>query len=242
MNEPTPITIENKSFTWAPDGKQETPPVTTTMIDGNPTMTKEQNDALLAQINVAKVYEEMKPKTDAAIIESMANERAAREPLPGVTEFAFTNEPLTVKTSIGKVTIRPMVSYDINIFKLINSPFYQIIMGDKEESKDGLFADAEESYELIYQFTTPVKEVYKAYKKGKDTFRDIVMEEVAFKYNPADASLLVNEIMKHIFHVNLTRVQFDAPAEPVADSAVSKNPMVQELKKNQPPNTNTLSN
>ena len=164
---------------------------------------------------IQDALEATKPKIEEAVMHSLSNERASREPLPSVAETLFDNNPLTVKTSIGEVVIRPMVAYDINIFKLINSPFYRIMLGDKTNENDPnqLFADDEESYELIYQFTHSPKETYKLFKNGKEVYKDKVIEEVACVYNPSDAALLVEQIMQHIFHVQLAKVNFDAPSQ-----------------------------
>ena len=61
-----------------------------------------------------------------------------------------------------------MKAIDITIFKLIESPFYKMIMGDvKSESGDEvikeLFADEETIYLFVYQFINPAKEIYRAY-------------------------------------------------------------------------------
>ena len=177
-------------------------------------MNKLEADKIISQLNPDKVLEDSKPKSEAAIMESMSNERANREPLPGPAADIFNVEPLVVKTSIGDVTIRPMVSFDINIFKTINSPFYEIIMqSNPKEEMAKLFTSEEESYELIFQFTNSPKFIYNLFKKGLDVFRDTVMEEVAFKYNPVDAALLMSKIMEHIFKINMARIGFESPPE-----------------------------
>lgn len=184
------------------------------VASGNqPHISKVEHDRIIAAMNPDKIIAENKPKTEEAIMESLSNERASREPLPGPAEFIFNNDPLTVKTSIGEVVIRPMKAYDINIFKLINSPFYRVIMNDIENGQSSMFTTEEESYELIYQFTHPCKDVYQLFKRGPEVFRDVVIEEVAFVYNPQDAALLVEKIMSHIFQVNMARTNFDVAAQ-----------------------------
>lgn len=203
-----------------------------------PPMTTDQQDALIEQTRIVgeapkmdankaaeilksldpkKIIEGSKDKIVEAQMASLANERAAREPLPGAYVNAFNKEPLVVKTSIGDITIRNMVLYDINVFRLIDSPFYKIIMGDSvstpDTNKNALFSTEEEAIELIYQFTHPVKEVYQLFKQGREAFKDTVMEEVAFKYNPIDAALLVEKIMLHVFDVQMAKVNFEASPE-----------------------------
>ena len=188
----------------------------TNTVGGIPQMNKLEADKIISQLNPDKVLEDSKPKSEAAIMESMSNERANREPLPGAYVNAFNKEPLVVQTSIGPVTIRSMVLYDINVFRTINSPFYRIIMGDNaltSDNKDSLFTTEEEAIELIYQFTHPVKEVYYLFKQGREKFKDKIMEEVAFKYNPIDAALLVEKIMLHVFDVQMAKINFESPPE-----------------------------
>jgi hypothetical protein len=179
-------------------------------------MNVDEADTILKALDRKKIIAGSKDKMDSAIMESMSNERAAHEPLPGPATYIFNVEPLTVKISTGEeITIRPMVSFDINIFKTINSPFYEIIMQtEAKEAMTKLFTSEEESYEMIYQFTHSPKQIYYLFKKGLEVFKDAVMEEVAFKYNPADAALLVSKIMEHIFQVQLARVNFESAPEP----------------------------
>ena len=184
-------------------------------INSAPKMTVEDANKILTSLDPQKILDANKDKIEEAVMESAANERASREPLPGPAGDIFETEPLVVKTSQGDVTIRPMVAYDINCFSKINSPFYRILMGDTKTMKDtnNLFTTEEESYELVYQFTHPCKEIYKLLKQGLDVFKDKVMEEIAFKYNPVDAAKLVEAIMSHIFRVNMARVNFDVPEQ-----------------------------
>lgn len=190
-----------------------------------PKIDKREAERILSKINVSEVIKGATPQIEEAQLASMANERAAREPLPGAYGDVFDTQPIQVHTSVGDVTIRPMVAYDINIFKLINSPFYQIMMGDKvQRSVDNqLFATEEESYEMIFQFTHSPKVCYELFKKGKDAYRDKVMEEVSFVYNPAEAAMLVEKIMEHIFKVNMAKVSFEAPETPDVDVGGKKN-------------------
>lgn len=183
----------------------------------------------------------VKSKIIDAQMRSDANERAVREPIPAVVDDVFDNTPLTVKTSRGEVVIRPMVAYDINIFKLINSPFYRIMVETitDENRKARLFAEDEEWYELVYQFTHPAHEVYKLFKRGPEVYKDTVMESIACAYSPADVVLLRDSVMLHIFKVNMTRVAFEASAptaEPPQDTTKYATPelaaQVAEVKKN----------
>jgi hypothetical protein len=145
---------------------------------------------------------------------SIANERASREPIPGVTAEAFnSDETVIVNTSVGDVKIRKMVIADMTIFKLTDSPFYKLMMGDinVDESDDmlkKLFPDEEYLNSLVYQFTTPVKDVYKLVKKSKEEYYETVTEHVGFIYQPTDILNIVDAIIKHIGMVNSSHVEF----------------------------------
>src|ERR1017187_1705904 len=97
-------------------------------LTGSPKIDSDKAAEIIKSLDASKVISESQDKIKNAQMESMSNDRASREPLPSVASDIFNVEPLTVKTSLGDVTIRPMVSFDINIFKTINSPFYEIIM------------------------------------------------------------------------------------------------------------------
>lgn len=175
-------------------------------------MSVAQHDAIIKSIDVDKLVRDNAEKIQDAKMTSMANERAEREPIPTVVDDLFNPEPLVVKTSQGDITIRPMVAYDLNFFKRTNSPFYQAIMGDISGSAS-LFPDDEQSYELVYQFTHTPKEVYALHKQGVEKYRDVINETIGFVYTPKDVQLLLESVMRHIFGVDMKKIQFDAGAE-----------------------------
>jgi len=100
-------------------------------------------------------------------------------------------------------------------------------MGDWNE-KSTLFADDEQSYELIYQFTHPVEEVYKLYKTGVDNYHDVVTQSVGFVYSPKDVADLLSSILKVIFHVDLKKVSFDSAKTESGDDGKKKELMSPE--------------
>lgn len=188
---------------------------------GIPTIDANQANQIIKDLNPDLIVKQMfdSGKIKDNYINDEVNKRAAKEPLPGsYGEMYFNTEPLEVKTSVGMVTIRPMVAYDINIFKAVNSPFYQVIMGDQVPDSNGnLFATDEEYFEMVYQFTHPIKEIYNLLKKGKEAFKDKVLEDVAFKYSPVDCAVLTIAIMKHIMVTQSAKAEFVAPESPDDD-------------------------
>ena len=188
----------------------------------NTTITQEQHDNLLKQINPEKILAESKDKLENAVMEDMANTRAANEPIPSIINEAFIDNDIIVKTSIGNVKIRKLKAIDITIFKMTDSPIYRLLMDDiKEgEGKDTfktIFPEEEVLFSLIYQFTHDVKDIYKLIKKDKEAYHDKAIEEVAFIYEPSDVLLLVNAILAHVGLVNKGRAQFTQTVPTVED-------------------------
>lgn len=176
-------------------------------------MTKEQHDSYLSSMNIAKIIEDNKEKLVNAQMESLANERASLEPLPDIVNEVFDLDGnMLVKTSVGEIKIRKMVALDLTIFKLTDSPFYKLLMGDIEADKEtgnlSLFPDEEMIYNLIYQFTNEVKAVYRLIKKDKVAYHEQVVEEVGTLYSPMDLPLITNSIVEYLKQVMEARVGF----------------------------------
>lgn len=199
------------------------------MSNDQPKMTHQQQSDLLKNLDVAKIIEVNKDKLQNLSMESAANARAEREPIPTTVSEAFTGNDIVVKTSAGNVSIRKMLALDITIFKLTDSPFYKLIMGDLDENKDEpikdsfkkMFPNEEVIFALIYQFTRPVKEIYRAVKKNKQEYHDMVMETIGGEYENNDILILMNAILQHIGVVNEAKIQFDA-VEQISDGEDKK--------------------
>lgn len=202
----------------------ETPLPSSALI--RPQITKEDHDKILKDLNPDKIIKDSEGKLTDAILESMSNDRASREPLPGAVNDAFDIDGnLMVKTSMGEVTIRKMKTIDITIFKLTDSPFYKLIMGDLKETKNAdddfktMFPDEELIYLLIYQFTNPAKEIYKMVKRDKEAYKENATLDIGDKFTPADTLLLVEAIMQHIGLVHSAKVEFQA-IQPEGDVSI----------------------
>jgi hypothetical protein len=183
-----------------------------------PTMTKVKADKILSSINMDKILVDMKPKIDEAREQALANERAEREPLPSVVEAALDINPNIIQTSVGGVEIRKMVMSDITIFKLTGSPFYKLMMGDikVDDNTDPmkvLFSDEEVVNAMVYQFTHPVRDVYKAARADLKAYQEKVTEEVGFVYSTTDVLELAGGIFKMIGMVNNAKVELQSPPD-----------------------------
>jgi hypothetical protein len=76
------------------------------------------NDNIVAIDNLLQSIP--KEKLEEAIIKNAATNRVINDPLPGPMIDAIVDQELTVTTSKGNVTFRPVVIYDFTIFKKIN--------------------------------------------------------------------------------------------------------------------------
>lgn len=194
-----------------------------------PKMTHQEHAKLIQDLNPDKFLANNKEKSVDALLEGMANDRAEREPMPDIANDAFDiNKDLEVVTSNGKVKLRKMVISDITIFKLTESPFYQLMMGDLIVDGDSAFSkiiSSEESMcELIYQFSHNVKDVLVRVKKDKGAYHDYAVEEIGFIYNLDDLIVLVTAIMNNIAKSNNARIKFDVkePEDHTGDEAKKK--------------------
>jgi len=179
----------------------------------------EEQNKILASIDFNKIIDQNIVKIEKAQIESIASDRANKEPIPESTMETFVDNDLIVATSIGNVKIRKLKALDITIFKLTDSPFYKLYMGDvtedgtEKEVFSKIFPDEEVLFQVVYQFTNDIKEVYKLAKQGKEKYYATAIESVGFIYEPADVLLLVNSILNHIGLVNKARVSFEEPVD-----------------------------
>lgn len=102
---------------------------------------------------------------------------ANAEPLPGPLAIAFTIEELT---ALG-FTIRPVVASDFILLKKLDSPLYRQVFALAEHTrkiKAGEIPkdapppetkyDEDECVEMIYQFTRPLEEVRRTWRRGSN--------------------------------------------------------------------------
>lgn len=172
-------------------------------------ITPEQYAKLNNRLPIAKIWEEGKEKREDVCHQSMANERATKEPIPDVVNEAFTGLYQEVDTSVGKVSLRKPTYADIKIFKLTNSPIYNIIMGDIPET-DKVPIDQDAMVNLVYQFTHDAKEVYNDVLKDKEVWYERAFEEIGFIYQINDVLKLVECIMHNIGVSALAKKSFES--------------------------------
>jgi len=190
----------------------------------NPAIEQQKQDIQALIKNAGVIVEQNKDKIETSLMESAANERAQREPIPSTINYAFVEDGTTVKLKSGKeVKIRSMKALDVNIFKIWDSPFHKLMMGDETEKSIKSLAINEEIMEIfIYQFTHDVKEIYKAAKKNKDEFMQNAIIDTGVNYNQAEMGDLMMAILEHITLVNQARMNFVTPDSAPEDPSLSE--------------------
>ena len=181
-----------------------------------PTITAAEQNNIISKINPEKVIFDNQEKLENVKLESLAYDRAEKEPIPSIVSEAFINNDIIVKTSVGDVKLRKLKALDITIFKLTDSPFYKLMMGDLAITEDtdmfkSIFPDEEVLYNIVYQFTNDIKSVYNLLKKDKNAYHEHVMETIGMQYDPTDLILLVNAVLTHVGIVNKGRIDMVAP-------------------------------
>jgi hypothetical protein len=171
--------------------------------------------------NVGKVIDDNKENLQDIEIKNIANERAMREPLPGIVANALDDKDVIVNTTIGPITVRKSKGIDHVIFKLTNCPIYRAIMQEITEIDviRGMFFE-EAAFDLIYQFTHDAKSVYALVKEDYNKYHDEAMK-LAFDITVGDKDMLMDAILGINKTANDARVQFEAP-EPVSQDGVKK--------------------
>lgn len=133
---------------------------------------------------------------------------ANSDPLPGPLAGVWDAVP----QCIGGLTVRAVVHYDFVILRKLGSPLLeQIRKAAAGEKSQTAFAD-EQGYEMVFQFTRPVKEAAAVLAKGVAAFRQAALEEIGMKHNPVDVGLLVAAVEREFVRAFSTLVQYGAPA------------------------------
>ncbi len=207
----SPILIKPPIQVVQPAQSQEVG-VPTELLPTKPQMTTTQADQILNDMNIQAIIDVNKSKLEDARLTNIVNDRAEREPLPFIVEQAMEGDYLVVNKNIK---IRKMKAIDLTIFKLIESPFYKLIMGDvngdDQNAMKTLFPNEELLFQVVHQFTHPAADVYKAVKAGIESYKELVIIEVGEKYTPAELVEIVQVVLEHIGMVDRARVGFEGP-------------------------------
>ncbi len=129
-----------------------------------------------------------------AALHPLAIDRANRDPLPGALMDTFGDGPVEV----AGFTVRKFVAGDYIVLKMLNSPIYQLILGDK----DAEFSE-ESLIELCYILTRPAGEARKL-AHDPATFRATAMSLVADKVSIQQLTDLNAAVMSRLTTHNST--------------------------------------
>jgi hypothetical protein len=134
-------------------------------------------------------------------------------PLPGPLADAFAHIPKT----IAGLTVRPCVHYDFIILQQLKSPLLDLIKQAASPGGDGSARPAievsdDQSYELIFQFTRPVREMAALVAQGPGKFRARAREEIGYTLGPVEVGLLAKAVSDEIVRAFSTVVKYTRPS------------------------------
>lgn len=128
---------------------------------------------------------------------------AGRDPLPGPLMDAFTGVP----DQVAGLQVRPLVHYDFVILRKLDSPLLRQFNGtDKTPFTD------EQGYEMIYQFTRPVRAAADLAAKGREVFQRTAVDEIGMRLGPVEVALLVKAVEREFIRAFSTVIKYQAGA------------------------------
>lgn len=190
------------------------------------------NETNVSQSNefVKQALDQVKGKIGDAKLQSAASSRAASDPFPGPMAMVVDGGFVDVMTSRGKITFRPLVASDLVVLRKLNSPVYRELleMGTPEEARTKVEYTDEDVFDIVYQFTNPIKEIRQLVKKGNDIYHETAMSEVGDKFNVADTAPLIAGFQTIVLGSTATMVEHEIPVATELDDKGNKVPISQE--------------
>jgi hypothetical protein len=169
---------------------------------------------------------ELYPGANADAARSAARARAIAQanadPLPGPLLDAFAHVPETIFGPGGTpLTIRPLVAYDFVILRKLDSPLLAQLAKAADPSTlnpqpSTTFPD-ESAYEMILQFTRPIRDSVALIAKGRAAFRQTALEQIGFLLGPVEVALLIKAIEREFLRSFSTVVKY-SPGQSSGDS------------------------
>lgn len=151
---------------------------------------------------------------DVAARDQRNQRRAAANavPLPGPLLDAFAHVPQTIS---GR-TVRPVMHYDFVILQKLDSPLLKHLKGGTKKAT--AYTD-EQGYEMVYQFTQPIREIVAAIARdGREfagRFKAAALETIGLSLGPVEVGLLVQAVEREFLRAFSTRLGYEAkPGEP----------------------------
>jgi hypothetical protein len=178
--------------------------------------TKEEYEK---QINTPVVPPpEILSKLKQYTVDQQINSVAERQLLPNKIESVLEGNDLKVTVGDRIIFVRKMVAADWAVMKMTDNPIYLTMVGkmSEEEMDLKLRVPGEEMFDFVYQFTHPIKDVYKL-AKNVDEYHSRATEEIGFVYSVNELTAIAATIMDFFKQVNQSRSEFEASDAPVED-------------------------
>lgn len=159
----------------------------------------------------------------------MAQLRAAHaNPTPGPLAAAFdvSTGPAQDAGSVALARIgrklRPVVAADFLLLKALNSPLYRHAMsqaGAGDAHRTGIAPvtppatahDDADAAEMIYQFTTPVRECRNTLAVGRQTFREAALAATLDQLSPLEVPAVMDAVVRNFLSAFATTIGHQAP-------------------------------
>jgi hypothetical protein len=132
-----------------------------------------------------------------------AIEAAKPNPLPGPLAEVFAGVP----EEVAGLTVRRLVHYDFVILKQLESPFLAVLAGQVTTQYT-----EEQGYELVWQFTRPIREVARVVKLGREAVAAEALREIGMEVSPPDLPVLVKAVVREFIRTFITVVSYEPQA------------------------------
>ena len=90
-------------------------------------------------------------------------------------------------------------------------------MGTVEEARTKITYKDEDVFDVVYQFTHPVKDVRKLVNKGADFYHETAMAEIGDEFSLLDIGPLIEGFQKIVLGSTSTMVQHEVPESTSVD-------------------------
>ena len=132
--------------------------------------------------------------------------RATAAVLPGPLADAFAGAP----TVIAGLTVRPLVHYDFVLLRKLGSPLLKQLDAAVTGEARTPITD-EQGYEIIWQFTRPIREVIAAVALGPEKFRERAITDIGLTLGPIEVALLVKAVEAEFLRSFATKLKYGSP-------------------------------
>ncbi len=133
---------------------------------------------------------------------------AAATPLPGPLARAF--DPVPAAPAVAGLTVRPVVHYDFVILDKLESPLLAQLRG-REPGEQPVAVSDQQGYEIIFQFTRPVRAAAAVLAQGRSEFSAQARETIGMELNPGQIHALMQNVQREFSRAFCTVVGHESP-------------------------------